>query len=363
MDPSTNRASKLLSDNANKINRKKVRINAQVTAIISVLEIVFQMTSVMIVGLVTRANTAGTIIIGLSVYFILLPRAFLMNTSHNKNRIVEYGWKNVFMNFLGIANKQSKVTHETKSKTAGNKFERISISKELKIEDVESIEMSSTSKLGIQEANLDLVSPGPSNISKSKKNDLSSISVGNDAPSTSKQSNDNRDVHKMRTLEVNQSMVQDAKRRLVNKQIYHMKNSLDDEKKYIFYFRQLISIQEDTKNGKHANNITLESYFSNEKHYNAKIRKKFTGKQSKTIKNPPRVSKQEIADVVNNVDETLSMTVLNDNFTKRMKERVKILTKFSNFSNIIDENNRENYWKQFDLLLEEMIDMEESFIV
>ena len=58
-----------------------------------------------------------------------------------------------------------------------------------------------------------------------------------------------------------------------------------------------------------------------------------------------------------------NMTVINDNFTKRMKERVKILTKFSNFSNIIDENNRENYWKQFDLLLEEMIDMEESFIV
>ena len=52
MDPSTSRASKLLSDNANKINRKKVRINAQVTAMISVFEIVFMMISVMIVMMV-----------------------------------------------------------------------------------------------------------------------------------------------------------------------------------------------------------------------------------------------------------------------------------------------------------------------
>ena len=125
VNPSTNRAAKLLSDDVNMTNRKKVRINAQVTAIISVLEIAFQMTSVMIVGLLTRANTAGTIIIGLSVYFILLPRAFLMNTSHNKNRIVEYGWKNVFMNFLGIANKQSNVTHEYESNTVSIKFQSV----------------------------------------------------------------------------------------------------------------------------------------------------------------------------------------------------------------------------------------------
>ena len=31
---------------------------------------------------------------------LLLPYAFLMNTSHNKNRIVEYGWKNVFGNLI-----------------------------------------------------------------------------------------------------------------------------------------------------------------------------------------------------------------------------------------------------------------------
>ena len=363
VNPSTSRASKLLSDTTNKINRKKLRINAQVTAIISVLEIVSMMTSVMIVGLLTRANTAGTIIIGLSVYFILLPRAFLMNTSHNKNRIVEYGWKNVFMNFLGIANKQSKATREYQSNTASNKFESNNVSKELKVEDVESVEMPSSSELGIQDATPDLVSPGPSNISKPKQTDLPSTSIANDASSTSKQSNENIDEEEIRTLEVNKAMVEDAKRRLVNKQIYHMKNSLDDEKKYIFYFRQLISVQEDTKKGKNASNITLESYFSNKKQYNTTIRKKCSKKQSQSIKNSQRVSKQEIANVVNNVNETSSRTILNDDFAKKLNERVKILSKFSTLRNIIDENNCDNYWKRFDLLLEEMIDMEESFIV
>ena len=362
MNPSTSRASKLLSDNANEINRKKVRINAQVTAIISVLEIVFMMTSVMIVGLLTRANTAGTIIIGLSVYFILLPRAFLMNTSHNKNRIVEYGWKNVFMNFLGIANKQAKVTPENESKATSNKFEGISRSKHLKVKNVESMEMSAMTALGIKDAHVDLEGPGPSNITKHKQNVLPSTSTGNDASSNTKQLNENKDEQEIITLEVNQSMIEDAKLKLVNKQIYHMKNSLDDEDKYIFYFRQLIAVQEDTKNGRNPNNIILESYFSNKKQCNATIRKKLSRKQSKAIENLIIVPKQEIVIVFNNVDETFSKTVLDDDFRKRIKERVKILSKFNNFSNIIDENNRDNFWKQFDSFLEEMIDMEESFI-
>ena len=34
---------------------------------------------------------------------ILLPRAFLMNTSHNKRRIIERGWKNCLRNTLGLS--------------------------------------------------------------------------------------------------------------------------------------------------------------------------------------------------------------------------------------------------------------------
>ena len=43
------------------------------------------------------------IINGMLIYMILLPRAFLMNTSHNKRRIIERGWKNCLRNTLGLS--------------------------------------------------------------------------------------------------------------------------------------------------------------------------------------------------------------------------------------------------------------------
>ena len=36
-------------------------------------------------------------------YLILLPSAFLMNTSHNKRRVIEHGWKNVLRNTFGLS--------------------------------------------------------------------------------------------------------------------------------------------------------------------------------------------------------------------------------------------------------------------
>ena len=64
------------------------------------------------------------IINGMLIYMILLPRAFLMNTSHNKHRIIERGWKNCLRNTLGLSpmpatpefNPGNKMTHDkTKS--------------------------------------------------------------------------------------------------------------------------------------------------------------------------------------------------------------------------------------------------------
>ena len=34
-------------------------------------------------------------------YCIIVPHSFLMNTSDNKNRIMEYGWKGVIQNLIG----------------------------------------------------------------------------------------------------------------------------------------------------------------------------------------------------------------------------------------------------------------------
>jgi hypothetical protein len=104
MDPSHNKvASKCLSDDANQINMKNVRVNAQVRAVLSLLEVSMNVVGVISV-LFNKGRTLFTLTIGIIVFDILLPHAFLMNTSENKNRIVEFGWKNVFKNILGISN-------------------------------------------------------------------------------------------------------------------------------------------------------------------------------------------------------------------------------------------------------------------
>ena len=57
---------------------------------------------VVILAVVFRAGTFPIVIHTIIVYSILLPLAFLMNTSHNKTRILEYGWRNVLRNLLGM---------------------------------------------------------------------------------------------------------------------------------------------------------------------------------------------------------------------------------------------------------------------
>ena len=68
---------------------------------ISILEMISYNTTCLVALLFRSINMPG-IINGMIIYMILLPRAFLMNTSHNKRRIIERGWKNCLRNTLGL---------------------------------------------------------------------------------------------------------------------------------------------------------------------------------------------------------------------------------------------------------------------
>ena len=79
-----------------------MRVNAQVTAVISMLE--FCGGCLFVVGRVFRlpisfGSFAG-IILTMMLYFVVLPYAFLMNTRYNKRRIIEEGWMNVLKNMI-----------------------------------------------------------------------------------------------------------------------------------------------------------------------------------------------------------------------------------------------------------------------
>ena len=99
IDPSQNNA---LQDSQNqdvqKTNMRKVTVNAQVTAIISLSEMI-GFILIYAITKITGKRTVAIILFRL-FEFIVLPYAFLMNTRENKYRIVEEGWTNVFRNML-----------------------------------------------------------------------------------------------------------------------------------------------------------------------------------------------------------------------------------------------------------------------
>ena len=88
-----------LNQDINAINQRKVMVNAQVKAMISLLELCSNVIYNVILSITVKTSYA-TLVQWSFLYMILLPYAFLMNTSHNKNRIVEYGWVNVFENLV-----------------------------------------------------------------------------------------------------------------------------------------------------------------------------------------------------------------------------------------------------------------------
>ena len=87
------------------VNMKRYKVNSQVTALICILEMVGAIT--FSIHRSFTGPTIDTLLHGQFTYFILMPYAFLMNTSHNKNRIVEHGWKNVLRNMIGIKTRPS----------------------------------------------------------------------------------------------------------------------------------------------------------------------------------------------------------------------------------------------------------------
>lgn len=50
-----------------------------------------------------KGTTFFSLLLPLTLYLVILPYAFLMNTSENKNRIVDLGWKNVLRNLFGLS--------------------------------------------------------------------------------------------------------------------------------------------------------------------------------------------------------------------------------------------------------------------
>ena len=85
-----------------KVDMNRLHVNAQVTCMILLLEIIFSFIQLALL-IIFKAHTFPTLINGIFLWSIVLPHSFLMNTSHNKRRIIEKGWVNVLRNVFKLA--------------------------------------------------------------------------------------------------------------------------------------------------------------------------------------------------------------------------------------------------------------------
>ena len=130
-----------------RINTKKVWVNAQVTGTIAFLEMILTILYVIMIALYRSTHFANLLIV-MVLYDVILPYSFLMNTSHNKKRIVEFGWKNVLKNIIlrSEINSEEDITKETYKKTC-REFEKASKNEENISFEVSTIVLSSKNNL------------------------------------------------------------------------------------------------------------------------------------------------------------------------------------------------------------------------
>ena len=78
----------------------KLMVNLQITATLTIFEFLYGLLYMIVFGYVSKGSSFATLIQGMVLHFVLLPFSFLMNTTDNKYRIVEIGWRNVFKNII-----------------------------------------------------------------------------------------------------------------------------------------------------------------------------------------------------------------------------------------------------------------------
>ena len=236
MAPSKNEASsKILSDNANKLNIKKIQVNAQVTALTSLLELLGNIIVVIIV-VITKASTFAVVISVTIFYQILLPYVFLMNTSHNKARIIEYGWKNVFQNLTLNSKTVAKSNENTSNKSTSNGNNQ----------STENMERNSSNN-----NKLFVSATGYSAQASNNKNSSSILKHQNKEP------NQRHPVNAV--VSVIDLEQQNDQRRLAENIITGMVKNIDNEEKVMEQIKKLAVLNECSRKGEVLSHLELES--------------------------------------------------------------------------------------------------------
>ena len=81
-------------------NSRKVAVNARIAAVLWSLEFVANFSVALLWIVVVGFSSATGLTNAMVWFYVILPFTHLMNTSYNKDRIVDDGWKSVILNVV-----------------------------------------------------------------------------------------------------------------------------------------------------------------------------------------------------------------------------------------------------------------------
>ena len=209
---------------------------------ISLLELSSNIGYVIIISFTIKTSFA-TLVHFMFLYMVLLPYAFLMNTSHNKNRMVEYGWRNVFSNLIMKINNSVSNDNGNNNENTG----AYNISKNLPIS-----QYPVTNKL-------------IGNCSQIHDTEI----IENDYVETFTKPSSSKGTSIPMVLDIQRKANECRSDMLIGKTIISkMREHVDDEMKYLESFKDFISFQEHCKDDKDPSEFKAENeikYYSSTK--------------------------------------------------------------------------------------------------
>ena len=276
----SNTASKFLSDSANEYNRKKLRVNAQVTAMMSFLELFGMLATVLTVRYFTKANTFFLVVYLAMLYGILLPNAFLINTSQNKNKIIELGWTKVLRNVLSRKNNVIELNEDIPADPHRNKTTRL---QQAKVSTKPNIHDISSTGPGLN--NL----PSKSSCTTdaflhSNKQQALKVNLPVTGKTSPDQDNEYKESMASSSLDVNRLVKPVRNHEGIQLVIFEMINCIEEEDKYLKYFKKLLALYDDSKAGINTSYLEVNNEFlSNSKPAEKSKTKKQKGKGKRSI--------------------------------------------------------------------------------
>ena len=260
-----NWAASSLSKDMQRRNIRKLKVNAQVTFVVYILESLANFSILVVWTFIYGMSNAGTLTMGLVWYHIILPYTFLMNTSYNKNLITDDGWKNTIRNVVVLQikfkpdscqNTQKNIVEEQPRKTKAS----IKIRQRREVHNSGDRPTSEPRAGGVSADNKrdsrQIVQADVYVISNSENDYFTLPNIPDGEPSTSKgesgmrQSQNWVDVVQRSTSETDHDSfgLQQSYRLYIGEKILsNMMDNIYSEEKYLHYFRQLIQLEETLK--------------------------------------------------------------------------------------------------------------------